>query len=50
MDSKSKILQRNYFLERFDQFLTLKIFEMFEKIVHNLGKFDDFVKKNAYFH
>ena len=37
----------NFFLERFDQFLTQKNdfesmnFEMFEEVVHNFGKSDD---------
>ena len=47
-----------FFLERFDQFSTLKndfenqSFEMFEEVVHNSGKSDEdmILWKNAYFH
>ena len=41
------ILHRNFFLERFNQFLTQKNdfestnFDMFEEVVHNFGKSDD---------
>ena len=45
--SPSQIFFIEFFLERFDQFLTQKNdfestnFAMFEKVVHNFGKSDD---------